>query len=134
VLVLVFIGLPFVVRTVQPVLESFDADVEEAAASLGATRGQTFWKVLLPPLLPALSTGFALAFARALGEYGSVVFVSGHIPKYTEIAPMLVVEQLEQFHYGEATAIAAVLLAASFLMLIPINYLERWSRRFDGNE
>jgi sulfate transport system permease protein len=132
VLVLVFIGLPFVVRTVQPVLESFDADVEEAAASLGATRGQTFLRVLLPPLAPALSTGFALAFARALGEYGSVVFVSGNMPFRTEIAPKLIVEQLEQFHYGEATAIALVLLAASFLMLIPINLLERWNRRFDG--
>jgi sulfate transport system permease protein len=132
VLVLVFIGLPFVVRTVQPVLESFDADVEEAAASLGATRGQTFLRVLLPPMAPALSTGFALAFARALGEYGSVVFVSGNMPFRTEIAPKLVVEQLEQFHYAEATAIAVVLLAASFLMLIPINLLERWNRRFDG--
>jgi sulfate transport system permease protein len=132
VLVLVFIGLPFVVRTVQPVLESFDADIEEAAASLGATRGQTFRRVLLPPLLPALATGFALAFARALGEYGSVVFVSGNIPFKTEIAPKLVVEQLEQFHYAEATAIAVVLLGASFMMLVPINLLERWSRRFDG--
>jgi sulfate transport system permease protein len=132
VLVLVFIGLPFVVRTVQPVLESFDADAEEAAASLGATRGQTFWRVLLPPLAPALSTGFALAFARALGEYGSVVFVSGNMPFRTEIAPRLVVQQLEQFHYAEATAIAVVLLAASFLMLIPINWLERWSKRFYG--
>jgi sulfate transport system permease protein len=133
VLVLVFIGLPFVVRTVQPVLESFDADSEEAAASLGATRGQTFWRVLLPPLAPALSTGFALAFARALGEYGSVVFVSGGgTPFRTEIAPKLIVEQLEQFHYAEATAIAVVLLAASFLMLIPINLLERWSKRFYG--
>lgn len=132
VLVLVFIGLPFVVRAVQPVLESFDADVEEAAASLGATRGQTFWRVLLPPLAPALSTGFALAFARALGEYGSVVFVSGNMPFRTEIAPKLVVEQLEQFHYAEATAVAVVLLAASFLMLIPINLVERWSKRFYG--
>jgi sulfate transport system permease protein len=133
VLVLVFIGLPFVVRTVQPVLESFDADSEEAAASLGATRGQTFWRVLLPPLAPALSTGFALAFARALGEYGSVIFVTGGgTPFHTEIAPKLIVEQLEQFHYAEATAIAIVLLAASFLMLIPINLLERWSKRFYG--
>jgi sulfate transport system permease protein len=132
VLVLVFIGLPFVVRAVQPVLESFDADVEEAAASLGATRGQTFWRVLLPPLAPALSTGFTLAFARALGEYGSVVFVSGNMPFRTEIAPKLVVEQLEQFHYAEATAIAVVLLAASFLMLVPINLVERWSKRFYG--
>jgi sulfate transport system permease protein len=132
VLVLVFIGLPFVVRTVQPVLESFDADVEEAAAALGASRGQTFLMVLLPPLAPALATGFALAFARALGEYVSVVFVSGNMPFRTEIAPTLEDEQLEQFHYGEATAIAVVLLAASFLMLVPINLLERWSRRTDG--
>jgi sulfate transport system permease protein len=132
VLVLVFIGLPFVVRTVQPVLESFDAEVEEAAASLGATRWQTFRRVLLPPLLPALTTGFTLAFARALGEYGSVIFVSGNMPFRTEIAPKLVVEQLEQFRYAEATAIAVVLLAASFLMLVPINLLERWSRRHDG--
>jgi sulfate/thiosulfate transport system permease protein len=133
VLVLVFIGLPFVVRTVQPVLESFDADAEEAAASLGATRWQTFLKVLLPPLTPALSTGFALAFARSLGEYGSVIFVTGGgTPFRTEIAPKLIVEQLEQFHYADATAIAVVLLAASFLMLIPINLLERWSKRFNG--
>jgi sulfate transport system permease protein len=132
VLVLVFIGLPFVVRTVQPVLEGFDAEAEEAAASLGATRWQTFRRVLLPPLTPALSTGFALAFARALGEYGSVIFVSGNMPFRTEIAPKLIVEQLEQFRYAEATAIAVVLLAASFLLLIPINLLERWSRRYDG--
>jgi sulfate transport system permease protein len=132
VLVLVFIGLPFVVRTVQPVLESFDAEAEEAAASLGATRWQTFRRVLLPPLAPALSTGFALAFARALGEYGSVIFVSGNMPFRTEIAPKLIVEQLEQFRYAEATAIVVVLLAASFIMLVPINLLERWSRRYDG--
>ncbi len=133
VLVLVFIGLPFVVRTVQPVLESFDADAEEAAASLGATRGQTFRRVILPALAPALSTGFALAFARALGEYGSVIFVTGGgMPFHTEIAPKLIVEQLEQFHYADATAIAVVLLAASFLMLVPINLLERWSKRFYG--
>jgi sulfate/thiosulfate transport system permease protein len=122
-----------VVRAVQPVLESFDADAEEAAASLGATRGQTFIRVLLPPLTPALSTGFALAFARSLGEYGSVIFVTGGgIPFRTEIVPKLVVEQLEQFHYDEATAIAVALLAASFLMLVPINMLERWSKRFNG--
>jgi sulfate transport system permease protein len=132
VLVLVFIGLPFVVRAVQPVLESFDAEVEEAAAALGATRWQTFRRVLLPPLLPALSTGFALAFARALGEYGSVIFVSGNMPFRTEIAPKLIVERLEEFAYAEASAIAVVLLAASFLMLVPINLLDRWSKRFDG--
>jgi sulfate transport system permease protein len=132
VLVLVFVGLPFVVRTVQPVLQSFDAEVEEAAASLGASRWQTFRRVLLPPLVPALATGFSLAFARGLGEYGSVIFVSGNMPFRTEIAPKLIVEQLEQFRYAEATAIAVVLLAASFLTLIPINLLERWSRRYDG--
>src|SRR5436305_5781076 len=128
VLVLTFIGLPFVVRTVQPVLESFDVEVEEAAISLGATRWQTFRRVLLPPLWPALLTGFALAFARALGEYGSVIFVSGTMPFRTEVAPKLIVERLEQFAYAEATAIAVVLLAASFLMLIPINWLGRWSK------
>ncbi len=132
VLVLVFIGLPFVVRTVQPVLESFDAEAEEAAASLGATRWQTFRRILLPPLAPALLTGFALAFARALGEYGSVIFVSGNMPFRTEIAPKLIVEQLEQFRYAEATAVAVVLLAAAFALLVPINLLERWSRRYDG--
>ena len=129
VLVLVFIGLPFVVRAVQPVLETFDAEVEEAAACLGATRGQTFLRVIMPGLLPALITGFALAFARALGEYGSVVFVSGNMPFRTEIAPVLIVARLEEFAYAEATAIAVVLLAASFSMLILINLLERWSQR-----
>jgi sulfate transport system permease protein len=128
VLVLVFIGLPFVVRTVQPVLEDLDAESEEAAASLGATRWQSFRRVILPPLYPALITGFALAFARSLGEYGSVVFVSGNMPYKTEIAPVLIVARLEEFAYGEATAIAVVLLIASFSMLVLINVLERWSR------
>jgi sulfate transport system permease protein len=132
VLVLTFIGLPFVVRTVQPVLESLDTEVEEAAASLGANRWQTFRRVLLPGLYPALLTGFALAFARALGEYGSVVFVSGNMPFKTEIAPVLIVQRLEEFAYGEATAIAVVLLVISFAMLILINLLERWSRRYDA--
>jgi sulfate transport system permease protein len=132
VLVLVFIGFPFVVRTVQPVLESLDAELEEAAAALGATRWQTFRRVLLPSLAPALTTGFALAFARALGEYGSVVFVSGNMPFKTEIAPVLIVSRLEEFAYTEATAVAVVLLSASFLMLVLINRLERWSRRYDG--
>jgi len=132
VLVLVFIGFPFVVRAVQPVLESLDADVEEAAASLGATRWQTFRAVILPALLPALVTGFALSFSRALGEYGSVVFVSGNMPFKTEIAPVLVVAKLEEFKYAEATAVAVVLLTASFAMLVLINCLERWSRRHDG--
>jgi sulfate transport system permease protein len=128
VLVLTFIGLPFVVRTVQPVLEDLDPEAEEAAASLGATRGQAFRRVILPSLLPALITGFALAFARALGEYGSVVFVSGNMPYKTEIAPVLIVARLEEFAYGEATAIAVVLLVISFSMLILINLLERWSK------
>ena len=129
VLVLVFTGFPFVVRTVQPVLEDLDADVEEAAATLGATRGQTFLRVLLPTLLPALLTGFALSFARAMGEYGSVVFVSGNMPYKTEVAPVLIVARLEEFAYAEATAIAVVLLAASLAMLVVINLLERYSDR-----
>jgi sulfate transport system permease protein len=128
VLVLVFIGLPFVVRTVQPVLEDLDPEAEEAAASLGATRWQSFRRVILPPLYPALVTGFALAFARSLGEYGSVVFVSGNMPYKTEIAPVLIVARLQEFAYGEATAIAVVLLAISFAMLVLINLLERWSK------
>jgi sulfate transport system permease protein len=132
VLVLTFIGLPFVVRTVQPVLETIDAEIEEAAASLGATRLQTFSRILLPALGPALTTGFALTFARSLGEYGSVVFVSGNIMFKTEIAPVLIVNQLEEYHYAEATAIALVLLAGSFATLAVINSLERWSRRHGG--
>jgi sulfate transport system permease protein len=128
VLVLVFIGLPFVVRTVQPVLEDLEAETEEAAASLGATRWQAFRRVILPALYPALITGFALAFARSLGEYGSVVFVSGNMPYKTEIAPVLIVARLEEFAYAEATAIAVVLLVISFSMLVLINLLERWSK------
>ncbi|MBX9789431.1 MAG: sulfate ABC transporter permease subunit CysT [Pirellulales bacterium] len=129
VLVLVFIGLPFVVRTLQPVLESVEHEVEEAAAMLGASRWQTFTRVILPMLLPAIITGFALAFARSLGEYGSVVFVSGNMPFRTEIASRLVVDRLEEFEYAQATAIAVVLLAISFSTLIAINLLERWSQR-----
>ena len=129
VLVLTFIGLPFIVRTVQPVLESLEADAEEAAGCLGATRWQTFRHVILPTLFPVLLTGFSLGFARGLGEYGSVVFVSSNIPNDTEIAAVLVVARLEEFAYGEATAIALVLLAFSFSMLIVINTMERWSRR-----
>lgn len=128
VLVLSFIGLPFVVRTVQPVLESIDAEVEEAAACLGATRMQTFVRVILPALIPALLTGFTLTFARALGEYGSVTFVSGNMPFRTEIAPVLIVQRLEEFAYAEATAIAVVLLVSSFILLGIINYLERRSQ------
>lgn len=130
VLVLTFTGFPFVVRTVQPVLESLDADVEEAASILGANRWQTFMRVLLPPLFPAILTGFALAFARALGEYGSVVFISGNMPFKTEIAPVLIVARLEEFAYSEATAVAVVLLTCSFVMLAVINLLERWSRNY----
>ena len=129
VLVLVFVGLPFVVRAVQPVLEDVDPEIEEAAASLGATRGQTFRKVILPSLYPALITGFALTFARAVGEYGSVVFISGNMPFKTEIAPILIVARLEEFAYGEATAIAVVLLVISFAMLVSINLLTRWTQR-----
>lgn len=132
VLVLTFIGLPFLVRTVQPVLADFDAELEEAAASLGASRWQTFRRVILPALYPAIGTGFALAFARALGEYGSVVFVSGNIIGKTEIAPRLIVDRLEQYDYAEATAIAVVLLVISFGMLVVINYLQHWSKRYDG--
>ena len=132
VLVLTFIGLPFIVRTVQPVLEDFDAELEEAAASLGATRWQTFRRVILPALGPALVTGFALAFARSLGEYGSVVFVSGNMPLKTEIAPVLIVARLEEYAYAEATAIAVVLLVISLAMLFVINGLERWSKRHEA--
>jgi len=129
VLVLTFIGLPFVVRTVEPVLESLEAELEEAAACLGATRWQTFTRVIFPPLVPALLTGFALAVARGVGEYGSVVFVSGNMPFKTEIAPYLIVQRLEEFAYAEATAIAVVLLVISFVLLGCINILERRSLR-----
>lgn len=129
VLVLVFVGLPFMVRAVQPVLADIDAEEEEASASLGATRLQTFRHVILPALYPALITGFALAFARSVGEYGSVVFVSGNMPFRTEIAPILIVARLEEFAYGEATAIAVVLLSISLVLLVLINWLERWTRR-----
>lgn len=132
VLVLTFLGIPFVVRTLQPILESMDADTEEAAFLLGASRLQTFVRVILPALVPALITGFALSLARGLGEYGSVVFVSGNMPYKTEIAPVLIVARLEEFAYAEATAIAAVLLVISFTMLIIVNLLERWSSRIYG--
>jgi sulfate transport system permease protein len=132
VLVLVFIGFPFVVRTLQPVLEGLERDVEEAAACLGASRLATFRRVILPSITPALITGFTLAFARALGEYGSVVFISGNMPYRTEIAPVLVVARLEEFAYAEATAIAVVLLAISFATLFAINLIERWSKRNYG--
>ncbi len=132
VLVLTFIGLPFVVRTVEPVLESLEAELEEAAACLGATRWQTFTRVIFPPLIPALLTGFALSVARGIGEYGSVVFVSTNIPFKSEIAPILIVHRLDEGRYEQATAIAVVLLLSSFVLLWIINTLERRSQRHAG--
>jgi sulfate transport system permease protein len=129
---LVFIGLPFVVRTLQPVLEDVNRELEEAAATLGATRWQTFTKVILPILMPALLTGFALAFARALGEYGSVIFIAGNMPMVSEITPLLIITKLEQYDYAGATAIAVVMLVTSFLMLLVINLLQAWSRKRQG--
>jgi sulfate transport system permease protein len=126
---LTFIGLPFVVRTLQPVLEELQPELEEAAASLGANRWQTIMRVLLPELFPALLTGFALSFARALGEYGSVVFISGNMPLRTEIVPLLIITKLEQYDYRGATAIAVVMLTASFGLLLLINLIQKWSRR-----
>jgi len=133
-LALTFIGLPFVVRTLQPVLESLDPEVEEAAASLGASRLATLARVVLPALFPAWLTGTALAFARALGEYGSVVFIAGNMPMRTEITPLLIVTKLEQYDYAGATAIAAVTLAASFVLLLAINRLQSWSARLGSAE
>jgi sulfate transport system permease protein len=127
VVALVFTGLPFVVRTLQPVLQDLEREIEEAAATLGASRAQTFRRVLLPAIRPALVTGFALAFARGVGEYGSVVFISGNMPMKTEIAPLLIVTKLEQWDYAGATAIAVVLLVSSFGLLLAINALQRWS-------
>ncbi|GLI39463.1 sulfate ABC transporter permease subunit CysT [Geobacter hydrogenophilus] len=124
-----FIGLPFVVRTVQPVLEELEEEIEEAAACLGATRWQTFRRVLLPELLPALLTGFALAFARGVGEYGSIIFIAGNMPMVSEITPLLIITKLEQYDYAGATAIATVMLLFSFLMLLTVNLLQKWSRR-----
>ncbi len=126
---LTFIGLPFVVRSVQPVLEDLDVDVEEAAATLGATSWQTFSRVLFPSILPALLSGFTLAFARALGEYGSVVFISGNMPLRTEIVPLLIITKLEQYDYAGATAIASVMLMASFALLLAVNLLHHWTHR-----
>ena len=126
VVALIFIGLPFVVRTVQPVLEELGQDVEEAAACLGAGRWETIRRIILPELWPAVLTGFALSFARAVGEYGSVVFISGNLPMKTEITPLLIITKLEQYEYAQATAIATVMLAFSFAMLLVINLLQRW--------
>ncbi|MFI0846351.1 sulfate ABC transporter permease subunit CysT [Mesorhizobium sp. IMUNJ 23232] len=133
VVALIFIGLPFVVRTVQPVMEEIDKEVEEVAATLGATRFQTITRVILPGLAPAVLTGFALAFARAVGEYGSVIFIAGNIPYVSEIAPLLIIIRLEEFHYAGATAIAAMMLVISFLMLFVINLIQAWSRKRYGH-
>ncbi|APV50575.1 sulfate ABC transporter permease subunit CysT [Betaproteobacteria bacterium GR16-43] len=126
---LTFIGLPFVVRTVQPVLEDLERELEEAALSLGASRLQAFTRVVLPTVMPALITGFALAFARAVGEYGSVIFIAGNMPMVSEIAPLMIITKLEQYDYAGATAIAVVMLVASFILLLAINGLQWWSRR-----
>ena len=127
---LTFIGLPFVVRTVQPVLEDMERELEEAAQSLGASRAQTFTRVILPTVTPALLTGFALAFARAVGEYGSVIFIAGNMPMVSEIAPLMIITKLEQYDYAGATAIAVVMLVAAFGLLLAINALQWWSRRY----
>lgn len=126
---LTFIGLPFVVRTVQPVLQDLEAEVEEAAASLGASRWQTFVNIIFPAIGPALLTGFALAFARAIGEYGSVIFIAGNVPFVSEITPLIIITKLEQYEYAEATAVAVVMLVISFLLLFSINGLQWWFNR-----
>jgi sulfate transport system permease protein len=128
VVALIFIGLPFVVRTVEPVLQDLDVEVEEAAATLGPRRWQAFCRVVLPAILPALLTGFALAFARGLGEYGSVIFIAGNMPMVSEIVPLLIVIKLEQYDYAGATVVGTAMLAASFLLLLAINLLQRWAR------
>ena len=127
-----FIGLPFVVRTVQPILEDLASELEEAAATLGASRWQSFTKVIFPILLPALLTGFALAFARALGEYGSIIFIAGNMPMISEITPLLIITKLEQYDYAGATAIAVVMLVMSFILLLAINALQAWTRKRQG--
>ena len=129
---LTFVGLPFVVRTLQPVLAELEPELEEAAATLGANRWQTMTRVILPEIFPALITGFALAFARAIGEYGSVIFIAGNQPKHSEITPLLIITKLEQYDYRGATAVAVVMLVASFLLLLAINLLQKWSRRFSA--
>ena len=132
VIALIFIGLPFVVRTVQPVLEDSEKELEEAATSLGASRCQIFYKVLLPTITPALLTGFAMAFARALGEYGSVIFIAGNMPMVSEITPLIIIGKLEQYDYAGATAVAVVMLFFAFIMLLVINGLQAWQRRHSG--
>ena len=129
---LVFIGLPFVVRTIQPVLEDLQPELEEAAATLGADRIQTFRRIIFPTVLPALLTGFALAFARAIGEYGSVIFIAGNMPMVSEITPLLIITKLEQYDYAGATALAVVMLSISFLLLLLINLLQAWMRKASG--
>ena len=131
---LIFIGLPFVVRTVQPVLEDLDKEIEEAAASLGANRAQTIFKVVLPIIFPALLTGFALAFARAVGEYGSVIFIAGNLPMVSEIAPLMIISKLEQYDYSGATSIAVVMLILSFILLLVVNTLQAWTAKRTGRE
>ena len=132
VVALTFIGLPFVVRTVQPVLEDAERELEEAAASLGANSLQTFTRIIFPAVMPAMLTGFALAFARATGEYGSVIFIAGNMPRVSEITPLFIITKLEQYDYAGATAIAVVMLVASFLMLLSINLLQAWTRKRAG--
>lgn len=132
VIALIFIGLPFVVRTVQPVLEDTEKDLEEAAACLGATRWQTFVNVIFPAIAPALVTGFAMAFARAIGEYGSVIFIAGNVPLVSEITPLIIIGKLEQYDYAGATAVATVMLGLSFVLLLVINALQGWQRRRSG--
>jgi sulfate/thiosulfate transport system permease protein len=127
---MIFIGLPFVVRTVQPVLEAMETEIEEASVCLGANRFQTFTRVLLPTILPSVLTGFALAFARAVGEYGSIIFIAGNMPMVSEITPLLILTKLEQYDYAGGTAIASVMLLASFTMLLVINLFQKWSRRY----
>jgi sulfate/thiosulfate transport system permease protein len=129
---LIFVGLPFVVRTVEPVLQDFDREVEEAAALLGASRRKILFRVVFPPLLPAVMTGFTLAFARAIGEYGSVIFIAGNMPGYSEILPLLIIIKLEQFDYTGAAVIATLMLIASFVLLLTINLLQAWTRRRQG--
>ena len=130
---LIFIGMPFVVRTIQPILRGLEPQIEGAAASLGAGPFETFWRVILPELLPGLLTGTTLAFARGLGEYGSVIFIAGNMPLVSEIAPLLIVIKLEQFDYAGAAAIGVVMLAISFVLLLAINLLQRWGRRWSEN-
>jgi sulfate transport system permease protein len=132
VIALIFVGLPFVVRTVEPVLQDLERELEEAAATLGANRRQTFRRVVLPAVLPALITGFALAFARGVGEYGSVIFIAGNMPMVSEIAPLLIVTKLEQYDYAGATAIGLIMLIIAFVMLLAINLLQRWTRARTG--